>query len=990
MNEAKLDRSLKREQILLEKAKDRENMSKTLDFLYQHSQSSRDYDDALVLFEESLLASLAEQGTDTQQTEHLKPEQYNIAGIRSLLRDAFTPETLRRFTQDRPTFRPVVSVFGPGYSLSDMIDTLITYCKTRLLFSELLAEIEEYNPRQYDRYSDRLFHGSSSPISPQQVSGEKAAIASGLGAVASSYRAQSGGMDQALRYYKASLAYWQDLRNTAREIDTFNIIGSIYQSQGRMEEAQQSFEASLQVIREAGTPADRVDVLSRLSVLSREQGKVTEARRYLEDSLAATEMLGSPVDQANTLQELSALLRAIGEPTAALDKLAQARKIWTSLGDKSGLASVLTDMGLLHLSLGQVPTARQELKQSLSLLEEVEVVGDEAATMMNILTNLGLISMQEADWDEALSFYHRARDLSREMEDRAAEAEMIVNVGNVLVRETKFDDALDSYQRALAIQEQLGDRIAVRNTQERIANIHRWRKEVQESVAAVTSNVLHFFRASGFSVDDLSAAEFLLTPQADHYKKRFGKIYTRIVVDRALKTKDVHDILNVANKTRDDHIEKWIAFVVVNQTPESGARFRIYEYRTEKGFTVVPLSLSALRQASLDDRQAEELDDQIRLYLGEEDLYAITTPVTDVLSFFGRGDVIGQILAMFENRQHVGLFGLRKMGKTSLLWQLREQLSHKLVAFIDLQASSKDVATLYSLIVREWAKDICSKHPDLGLPSLISVGDNAPSQISIEDFKQDFLSLKEFLRQKGLAPELVIFLDEVERMLPSVGGKWPGFLDYEEFLAAIRGIAQRHGGLTLLVACVDPRLNRTDKWDEVDNPMYDFFQEVFLPPLKETECNEMITNIGQQMGLTYTTEARARIYRESGGHPLLARELCSMVTKDLPRPATVDEGNVATGVENYLVQADSYLDELWEERLTDEERALLECLAKYESLSMKAILAEASDRSATKNSLGSLTERHILRKENDKYRFTFALLRRSIRFLMLAMELHEA
>jgi hypothetical protein len=40
--------------------------------------------------------------------------------------------------------------------LEDMIDVLLEYCQKRLLLTELLQEIESFNPRQYQRYASRL------------------------------------------------------------------------------------------------------------------------------------------------------------------------------------------------------------------------------------------------------------------------------------------------------------------------------------------------------------------------------------------------------------------------------------------------------------------------------------------------------------------------------------------------------------------------------------------------------------------------------------------------------------------------------------------------------------------------------------------------------------------------------------------------------------------------------------------------------------------
>lgn len=54
-------------------------------------------------------------------------DSYNLGAIRKLLLAAFTPETLRRFCQDRPTFRAMVASFGPGQGLDDVVDRVIDY-----------------------------------------------------------------------------------------------------------------------------------------------------------------------------------------------------------------------------------------------------------------------------------------------------------------------------------------------------------------------------------------------------------------------------------------------------------------------------------------------------------------------------------------------------------------------------------------------------------------------------------------------------------------------------------------------------------------------------------------------------------------------------------------------------------------------------------------------------------------------------------------------
>jgi hypothetical protein len=52
----------------------------------------------------------------------------------------------------------VVKKLGPNDSLETMVARVIEYCDRRLLWKELLAEVERENPEQYRLYEDKQ-HG---------------------------------------------------------------------------------------------------------------------------------------------------------------------------------------------------------------------------------------------------------------------------------------------------------------------------------------------------------------------------------------------------------------------------------------------------------------------------------------------------------------------------------------------------------------------------------------------------------------------------------------------------------------------------------------------------------------------------------------------------------------------------------------------------------------------------------------------------------------
>ena len=86
----------------------------------------------------------------------IDPDHPPIQALRQLLLAAFTPQSLRRFCQDRPAFRPLLNEFSPHHGLSDMVDEAISASDKSLLWDELLVEVARAHPRQYARFEPQL------------------------------------------------------------------------------------------------------------------------------------------------------------------------------------------------------------------------------------------------------------------------------------------------------------------------------------------------------------------------------------------------------------------------------------------------------------------------------------------------------------------------------------------------------------------------------------------------------------------------------------------------------------------------------------------------------------------------------------------------------------------------------------------------------------------------------------------------------------------
>jgi len=84
------------------------------------------------------------------------------------------------------------------------------------------------------------------------------------------------------------------------------------------------------------------------------------------------------------------------------------------------------------------------------------------------------------------------------------------------------------------------------------------------------------------------------------------------------------------------------------------------------------------------------LDELNRRYLAEQDLFDMRNALDEPRFFFGRRALIDEFVDAIGRREHIALIGQRKIGKTSLLNVLGQQLDTFPIATADLQSYSRE------------------------------------------------------------------------------------------------------------------------------------------------------------------------------------------------------------------------------------------------------------------------------------------------------------
>ncbi len=291
--------------------------------------------------------------------------------------------------------------------------------------------------------------------------------------------------------------------------------------------------------------------------------------------------------------------------------------------------------------------------------------------------------------------------------------------------------------------------------------------------------------------------------------------------------------------------------------------------------------------------------------LGRRRLFDFRLPAGE-WQFFGREKELEALERDVLTGQSVGVFGLRKVGKTSLVRRLADKLRRDqagarrvIPVEVDLQTTSflrRDLDGVAENIGR--ALDRALIQAQIQVPG-------SPSH-PLERLRAAVEHMEQTLQAR-----LLLILDEYEVLL---AGRIP-VLDGIELLTWLRGLAQeRPRSFSFVLVGRNQRLLAPARIEGADNPMYRFLRSVPLAGLLPDDCRRMVEKLGGCMGLRFEAAALGVFVDETGGHPALARTLGDFVDANVPtaerNPFTVDAGLVQRILPRFARAVDEDMREL--------------------------------------------------------------------------------
>jgi hypothetical protein len=350
-----------------------------------------------------------------------------------------------------------------------------------------------------------------------------------------------------------------------------------------------------------------------------------------------------------------------------------------------------------------------------------------------------------------------------------------------------------------------------------------------------------------------------------------------------------------------------------------------------QGQSIVPLSERLMSTALQDANASAVLHSMSQQGRGGDDLFRTRNALVDRRFLFGRSELLARIGSALGRGEQILLTGNRKIGKTSFLNILRQDLEQP-AAVIDLQRYDRTrpnwVEKLFHEIVAAYDRWGGNRFKDWPAEP---GNENPADALELEGMLGE---RRRWHAERGPLSRLVVILDELERLLPQ-----PGEADiarsFIRGMGALRALAQ--GGdrfVSIIAADLRPTANRRNRLTNGTNPFFEFFQEMPLPLLARKSVDEMIGTIGRMMGVGFVEmHFLEELFDLSGGHPFVARTLASAAYKQRRRQDRLLLDDLHEGLAE--LEDDDVLGNFFDENfwlpLDGEERRILAAVASGES-----------------------------------------------------------
>lgn len=425
---------------------------------------------------------------------------------------------------------------------------------------------------------------------------------------------------------------------------------------------------------------------------------------------------------------------------------------------------------------------------------------------------------------------------------------------------------------------------------------------------------------------------------------------------------------NVSKKYQQFRLEK-IFSVLISKDNDIENKIRDLLKNEQESQIIIPFSYAEL----LKTYDSYYIRNRFKNNSYTRDLFAFQAPLKKDLYFFGRNDLVHKIANRHKSNENSGLFGLRKTGKTSVIFGIERTLSKEgsKSVFIDCQNPA--------FHQRNWNQALQYIILEIKKQNSIILNTTLEEKYTEKDapicFEKDILDIYKSLNKKNI---LIIF-DEIEnitfRISPS--NHWAKGMDFIYFWQTMRSLFQKFDNVfSYLIVGTNPICIETPIINEKDNPIFNQVPYEYIPGFDVPQTREMVRKLGRIMGLKFEEIIYGKLTEDFGGHPFLIRHVCSVINKiaSNERPIVVGKILYENAKEIFLREYSSYIEMILTvlKDFYDDEYEMIKLLARGDTETFNEFAKMSLYYTNHLKGYG------LIEQNNDNYAFKTEIIRKII------------
>lgn len=381
---------------------------------------------------------------------------------------------------------------------------------------------------------------------------------------------------------------------------------------------------------------------------------------------------------------------------------------------------------------------------------------------------------------------------------------------------------------------------------------------------------------------------------------------------------------------------------------------------------VIPFSYQEFSRENWDKNS---IINRFRAFFFDRDLFDQATPIEKDQFFFGRRDYVQSLVNRARHGEHSGVFGLRRSGKTSVLFAIEralERLGEHCIFFdcqnFHLNRWNELLFQIIKQVSEHYNKTINRKEDDYTEKN---------AQVL---FHQDMNVLL-----KGES-RLTLLFDEIEHITFDIAKTehWKNGGDYSLYWQTLRSYYQTYSDkLSLIIAGTNPMINETPIVNGYDNPMFQqLTNNTYLPAFDFAHTREMVNKLGGYMGLKFEDDVCALLNTDFGGHPFLIRSICSAINryiteKNFTKPIKIEK-TIYTHVKGEYIKTEA-------DKFCQQILYVLEHNYQTEFLSLKRLALDGKDDNIDSTVISHLIGYNIISENNGLYDFKIEIVKQYLK-----------